>query len=56
MSPDISMCDNKKCKRRKKCYRFTAEPSEHMQSYFLNMKEKDCEYFWDNSEYKTNKE
>jgi hypothetical protein len=25
MSPDISMCKNKKCERRKKCYRFMAK-------------------------------
>ena len=31
--PDISMCLNKKCELRKKCYRFTAEPSQYRQSY-----------------------
>lgn len=30
--PDISMCSNKKCKFKKDCYRFTAKPSEFMQT------------------------
>ncbi len=30
--PDISMCMNKECKKRKKCYRFMAIPCEY-QSY-----------------------
>jgi hypothetical protein len=33
MSPDISMCKNKKCERRKKCYRFMAKPNEYRQAY-----------------------
>ena len=31
--PDITMCQNKKCKRREKCYRFIAEADEKYQSY-----------------------
>ena len=31
--PDISMCQNDKCKFEKECYRFTAKPSEFMQTY-----------------------
>ena len=46
--PDISMCDNKDCPSNKKCYRFTAIPSQGRQSYadFKPEKDKDkCEYF-----------
>lgn len=32
MSPDITMCGNDKCKKKKTCYRFGARPDE-MQSY-----------------------
>ena len=31
--PDISMCQNKECKFKEDCYRFTAKPSEFMQAY-----------------------
>ena len=43
---DISMCKNKKCSKRNRCYRFLAKPNGY-QSYFLDLEEKDCEYFWD---------
>jgi len=43
--PDISMCTNKKCKIRLTCYRFTAIPYKHLQSY-AEFKAKDCEYYW----------
>lgn len=45
--PDISMCENKKCKRRKQCYRYTAKPNKYRQSY-AKFEEKDCKYFIDN--------
>jgi len=48
--PDITMCKNKKCKKKDKCYRFTAEPSEYRQSY-AEFKEP-CYDFWDNSDRK----
>ena len=45
--PDICMCSDKKCPKRKKCYRFTARPSEWNQSYFSGSPRegKKCEYF-----------
>lgn len=63
--PDISMCDGGSCPLRKRCYRFTAKPSEFRQSYFCNppframkaLEHKEdhevCEEFWDNKERKT---
>ena len=44
--PDISMCMNYACKKRMKCFRYRAKPSEFRQSYG-GFNEKDCEYFWD---------
>ncbi len=44
--PDIAMCSNKTCKKRKTCYRFTAKP-DYRQSY-SNFKGKNCRYYWDN--------
>jgi hypothetical protein len=48
MSPDITMCPGTDCPQREKCYRFTARPSEYMQSYFMKAPIKDgkCEYYW----------
>jgi len=31
--PDISMCKNKSCLIKDKCYRYTAIPNPHRQSY-----------------------
>lgn len=47
---DITMCDDKKCKRKDTCYRFTAKPSTHWQSYFWETPRKDdkCNMYWDN--------
>lgn len=46
--PDITMCPGTNCPQREKCYRFTAKPSEYMQSYFMEAPIKDgkCEYYW----------
>jgi len=38
------MCLNKKCELRKKCYRFTAEPSQYRQSYANFKPEKKGEF------------
>jgi hypothetical protein len=48
MSPDICMCLGTNCPYKESCYRFTAKPSEYMQSYFINSPIKDgkCEYYW----------
>jgi len=53
--PDISMCDNKKCERNKKCYRFMAIPNPFRQSY-ANFDEKNCEYFMPINGSRINKE
>ena len=54
--PDIKMCkgvapENILCSMRNSCYRFTAKPSEHRQSYFMaapvvTEDGQTCEYFW----------
>ena len=33
--PDITMCTNSKCVKRKECFRFCATPKEFNQSYQL---------------------
>lgn len=33
MSPDISMCSNSDCRKRKECYRFKATPNPFRQAY-----------------------
>lgn len=46
--PDISMCKNKECPSKKKCYRFMAKSNPLWQSYaeFKPEKDKDkCDYF-----------
>jgi hypothetical protein len=48
--PDITMCNDKECPRNKKCYRFTATPTPHWQSYFWESPRKDddsCDHFWE---------
>lgn len=55
--PDITMCKNWRCPLRLKCWRYTAFPSEHWQSYFVGIQtprkngdeQATCEHFWDNS-------
>lgn len=55
--PDITMCKNWRCPLRLKCWRYTAFPSEHWQSYFLGLptprengdEPATCERFWDNT-------
>lgn len=47
--PDITMCEGTDCPHKEKCYRFTAEPSEFMQSYFETPPIKDdgkCDHYW----------
>ena len=46
--PDITMCPGTNCPQREKCYRFTAKPSEYMQSYFMKAPIKDgkCDMYW----------
>lgn len=46
--PDISMCQNKNCKVKEQCYRFTAIPDNLWQAYaeFGTAAGEKCEYFW----------
>lgn len=48
MSPDITMCKGTNCPYKETCFRFTAKPSEYMQSYFVEPPIKDgkCEMYW----------
>ena len=41
--PDISMCQQRQCKKKMTCYRYIAEPG-YWQSY-ANFTPKDCEYY-----------
>lgn len=45
---DITMCREKDCPRSKECYRFTATPNEHWQSYLEKpvYDENGCKHFW----------
>jgi hypothetical protein len=49
---DITMCPGTDCPVRETCYRFTAKPSEHRQSYFFQPPggQEDgkftCEMYW----------
>ena len=60
--PDITMCDNKKCKDRLTCHRFTATPSEYYQSYFLfhegsePKNNNECHQYWNNKYYAKERE
>lgn len=51
---DITMCQNHNCPLKMRCYRYTAKPDPHWQSYFMVNPLKvekgiaKCEYFWDN--------
>ena len=50
---DITMCSGKDCNFKDNCYRFTANKSKYMQSYFTNPPIKDgkCDMYWgENSE------
>lgn len=46
--PDITMCPGEGCPLRETCYRYTARPTPHMQSYFVEPPYKDgkCEHYW----------
>ena len=46
---DITMCTGEGCPLKESCYRFTAEKSDFMQSYFFTppVDGKSCERSWD---------
>jgi len=49
--PDITMCQDKECNLKLKCYRYTAKPNPYYQSYFTDKVKIDrnvCEYFMNN--------
>ena len=45
---DITMCEGKNCDLSITCYRYTATPSEYIQSYFTEtpIENGECEYYW----------
>ena len=49
---DITMCRDETCRRKERCYRFTARATPEYQAYFVDSprKEKVCEYFSDNQD------
>jgi hypothetical protein len=49
---DITMCRDETCKKRERCYRFTARVTPEYQSYFVNSPRdgKECKYFWLNDD------
>lgn len=52
MSPDISMCADKRCPSRTICYRFTAKPEPRYQCYGAFGRKPDairCKDFWNNA-------
>lgn len=49
--PDITMCSGKDCPLKETCYRYTATPSEFMQSYFIqapyDKEYETCGHYWE---------
>ena len=47
--PDITMCNGNNCELSSTCYRYKAEPSEYMQSYFIKEPNNglECDYYWE---------
>jgi hypothetical protein len=47
--PDITMCNGNYCELSSTCYRYKAEPSKYMQSYFIKEPNDglECEYYWE---------
>jgi len=59
--PDISMCRSERCPIKKKCYRYTATPSDFRQSYSnfspdASPEMEGCSYFWNNSKFLNKKQ
>jgi hypothetical protein len=50
--PDITMCMGGDCPLKQDCYRYTAKPSQYLQSYFgeipYDTEAKECDSFLDN--------
>jgi len=51
--PDITMCSGNNCELSSTCYRYKAEPSEYIQSYFCKPPNDglECDYYWEVCEY-----
>ena len=52
--PDITMCNNRFCPRKNKCYRHVATPGEYQQAYFGFTDEEhervfgeNCGHYWE---------
>lgn len=45
--PDITMCIDKECPLRNKCYRFIAKPWTVGQSYALIKYDNGCPHYWE---------
>jgi len=43
--PDISLCRNEECKKKRECYRYMAIPRAFWQSY-MNPPHEECRYFY----------
>jgi hypothetical protein len=48
MSPDLTMCPGTGCPKRETCYRATAQPSPHWQTWMHppRLPDGSCEYYW----------
>lgn len=47
--PDITMCNNAKCKNRQQCYRFTAQAYMYQTYCTFQPENGECEFFMDNT-------
>jgi hypothetical protein len=54
---DGTKCSGEYCKVKDACYRYTAESSKYMQSWFFDtpIKDGECDMFWNNKKFKCNK-
>jgi hypothetical protein len=47
--PDITKCPGTNCDVKENCYRFTAKPDKHWQSWFTEMPiptGEECDFYW----------
>lgn len=46
--PDITKCKGDGCPLKDKCWRYTSQPSEYRQSWFVESpyREEKCEHYW----------
>lgn len=50
--PDITMCKGGDCPLKETCYRYTAKPTPHWQSFFAEppFTGNECAHYWEDSE------